>query len=141
MRFGKTSLDRLYTCHIDLQTIAQKAITVSHVDFGIAEGVRSIVRQQELFKEGKSKVDGIKKKGKHNYIPSMAFDVYAYIYGQASWNKEHLCYIGGVITSVANELYKEGKISHRIRWGGNWDGDGEIISDQNFMDLPHFELI
>jgi hypothetical protein len=28
-----------------------------------------------------------------------------------------------------------------IRWGGNWDMDGEPITDQDFQDLVHFELI
>jgi peptidoglycan L-alanyl-D-glutamate endopeptidase CwlK len=28
----------------------------------------------------------------------------------------------------------------RLRWGGDWDGDGEL-DDQQFDDLPHFELI
>jgi peptidoglycan LD-endopeptidase CwlK len=27
-----------------------------------------------------------------------------------------------------------------IRWGGDWDGDGDL-SDHKFNDLPHFELI
>ena len=26
-----------------------------------------------------------------------------------------------------------------IRWGGDWDGDREY-KDENFRDLPHFEL-
>ena len=38
-------------------------------------------------------------------------------------------------------LKEEGIISHDIRWGFNWDRDGIIISDQNFQDGPHFELI
>jgi peptidoglycan L-alanyl-D-glutamate endopeptidase CwlK len=37
-------------------------------------------------------------------------------------------------------LLVEGKISHAIRWGGDWDSD-DIFDDQNFDDLPHFELV
>ena len=40
----------------------------------------------------------------------------------------------------ADELYIAGKMKHRIRWGGDWDGDTDV-KDQKFMDLPHFELI
>ena len=35
--------------------------------------------------------------------------------------------------SVANRL------GLKVRWGGDWDGDFEF-KDQNFHDLPHFEL-
>jgi hypothetical protein len=38
-------------------------------------------------------------------------------------------------------LYEQEKITSKLKWGANWDMDGEIITDQGFMDLPHFELI
>ena len=28
----------------------------------------------------------------------------------------------------------------KIRWGGDWDSDN-IMKDQTFNDLPHFEII
>jgi peptidoglycan L-alanyl-D-glutamate endopeptidase CwlK len=28
----------------------------------------------------------------------------------------------------------------KLRWGGNWDRDGEPVTDQDFQDLVHFEL-
>jgi len=28
-----------------------------------------------------------------------------------------------------------------LRWGGNWDMDGEPITDQDFQDLVHFEEV
>ena len=36
---------------------------------------------------------------------------------------------------------REGKITHKLRWGGNWNGDGLIVEGQSLVDLPHFELI
>jgi len=27
----------------------------------------------------------------------------------------------------------------KIRWGGNWDMDGEPVTDQEFQDLVHYE--
>lgn len=139
-KFGATSQKRLASCHEDLRLIASTAIAISKVDFGIAEGHRSIERQHALYKEGKSRIDGIHKKGKHNYSPSLAFDIYAFVNGKANWDEKHLCYIGGLIAATAAHLRAEGIISRDIRWGGNWDGDGEIIYDQKFQDLPHFEL-
>ena len=134
-KFGKTSLERLSTCDDRLQNLFMIAISRSPVDFGIAEGHRTIARQKKLYDEGKSKIDGVTRKGKHNYSPSRAVDVYAWVNGKASWDKKHLILIAGVVLACA----KEARID--IRWGGNWDGDGEIISDQNFIDLPHYELI
>lgn len=140
-KFSKTSEERLLTCHPDLQLILRKAIAISDIDFGIAEGHRSIEKQQQYFKEGKSKIDGIKKLGKHNYTPSMAADIYAFVNGKASWDNEHITYLAGLINAVADMLLEQEKITHTIRWGGNWDMDGEILIDQSFDDRPHFELI
>ena len=138
---GKRSREALSSCHVDLQLIAEIAIKRTQVDFMIVEGHRSKERQKLLYDAGKSKIDGIKKKGKHNYSPSLAFDICAIVKGKASWRESYLAYLGGVITSVALELIDRDHIGHRIRWGGNWDGDGEIITDQSFIDMPHFELI
>ena len=139
--FGKTSLDRLSTCHPDLQLIMTEALSISNVNFGIAEGHRSIEKQQQYFKEKKSKIDGVTRKGKHNYSPSLAVDIYPYFEGKAQWDNEHLSYLSGVIHAVSEMLFKEGRTSHKVRWGGNWDSDGIILLDQSFDDRPHFELV
>jgi peptidoglycan L-alanyl-D-glutamate endopeptidase CwlK len=140
-RFGKTSKERLSTCHSDMQLIMNEAIKITNVDFGIAEGHRSIEKQQQYFKEDKSKIDGISKKGKHNYIPSLAVDIYPYFENCAKWDNEHLSYLSGIIHAVSEMLFTSGKITHKIRWGGNWDMDGVILIDQSFDDRPHFELV
>lgn len=134
-QFGTTSKERLATCHEDLQKVFEAAIALSPVDFGIACGHRSIDDQKKAFDEGKSKIDGINKKGKHNYSPSLAVDVYAFVNGKASWEVHHLCIIIGVVLAVANNY------GIKLRSGANWDKDGEFITDQKFQDLPHFELI
>jgi len=137
---SRTSKGRLDSCHNDLKIIINEAIKLSRIDFGVAEGYRSVERQKELFDEGKSRIDGINKRGMHNYSPSLALDVYAYWGGKAQWDSESLCYIGGLITSTADRLLREGKITKTVRWGGNWDRDDVIVHDQSFDDLPHFEL-
>lgn len=139
--FGETSKQKLATCHQDLQMIMGLAIMVSKVDFGIAEGYRSLEKQMQYFREGKSKIDGVKVKGKHNSMPSLAVDIYPFVNGKALWEDEHLSYLAGVIESVAQTLLRDGDIHHRIRWGGNWDMDGELLIDQSFDDRPHFELV
>jgi peptidoglycan L-alanyl-D-glutamate endopeptidase CwlK len=44
------------------------------------------------------------------------------------------------VLGVAERLYNEGRISHRLRWGGDWDMDTKV-SDNDFDDLVHFELV
>ena len=140
-KFGKTSKERLATCHLDLQMIMNESIKITNVDFGIAEGHRSIEKQQQYFKEGKSKIDGVNKKGKHNFTPSLAVDIYPYFDNGAKWDNEHLSYLSGIIHAVSEMLFADGEITHKIRWGGNWDRDGVILLDQSFDDRPHFELV
>ena len=140
-KFGKTSKERLSSCNEDLQLIMNEAIKITDIDFGISEGNRSIEKQQQYFKEGKSKIDGITKMGKHNYFPSLAVDIYPYFDNGAKWDNEHLSYLSGIIHTVSEMLFSSGKITHKIRWGGNWDMDGVILIDQSFNDRSHFELV
>lgn len=137
--FGKSSSEKLATCNKNLQAVMQLAIKRTTVDFGISEGYRSEERQQELYKQGRTEpgeivthVDGINKKSKHNEKPSKAVDIFGYVNGKATYDVPHMCLIAGVILACADEL----KIP--IRWGGNFDQDGQIMEDWN--DLPHFEL-
>lgn len=140
--FGDRSKTKLASCHKDLQIIAEESLKVSMIDFGISEGHRSLEKQLEYFNTGKSKIDGIKIKGKHNFIPSMAFDFYAYIEGKPklSFDNFHLIYLGGVITATANRLLNEGRITHKVRWGANFNQNNEIL-EENFDDAVHIELI
>ena len=138
--FSKRSLDRLQTCHEDLQKIAKEALSLSDIDFAVTEGHRSVVRQRLLYATGKSKIDGQKKKSKHNHFPAQAFDIVACIRGKTSYQECYLAYLGGVLMTTAQRLLNERQTTHALRWGGNWDQDGEIVTDQNFVDMPHFEL-
>lgn len=139
-KFSNTSLNRLNTCDERLQEVFKLALSKSDIDFGISQGHRSVEEQQELYKQGRTKpgsivtyIDGISDKSEHNHYPSRAVDIYAWI-GEASWDKNHLCYLAGIIMASAKEL------GIKLRWGGNWDQDGIIIKDHEFIDLPHFEL-
>lgn len=154
-KFGKNSQKKLETCHEDLQLILTTALSASKVDFGISEGHRSVSKQQSYYAIGRTtelhrkpitNVDGVHKKGKHNYSPSLAADLFIWHNNRATrqkiaYDKSHLSYVAGLIDATAELLLAQGKISHRIRWGANWDLDGVINYDQSFDDFPHFELI
>lgn len=141
-KFGVRSLNELAKVHPDLQKVAHQALKVSQVDFGVSDGYRSIQEQRELFTQGKTQRDGIRKVSMHNYTPALAFDIFAYVPGkpQLAFNEKYLLYLGGIITGIGMDLYYKKEISRPIIWGYNWDGDGEIGTDQKFQDMPHFQL-
>lgn len=140
--FARSSIKMMEDAHEDLKIICYEVKKISKIDFDISCVFRSSSEQNKKFKQGKSKIDGIINKGKHNKKPSEAADIYCYKDHQskASYTVHQMAYIAGLFDAVAYYLYNSSKISHLIRWGGNWDQDGIIITDQDFDDLPHFEL-
>jgi len=65
-------------------------------------------------------------------LPSLAVDVAPY---PIDWNdRERFCYFAGYVKGIAKSLGTE------LRWGGDWDRDTQV-KDNNFDDLPHFELV
>lgn len=130
-KFGKKSLEKLSTCEPVLQEVLKEAIKRSPIDFSITEGQRSTKRQHELFKAGKSKINGVTKLSKHNYEPSRAIDFMPIVNGKGTFtNMNAIDIISGVIMSTAISM------SVNIRWGGTfgsktWRG----------WDKFHFELV
>ena len=126
--FSKRSLDNLKNVDERLVLICNELI--KRIDFTVIEGHRSIERQQELYKKGLSQLDGIIKKGKHNFSPSRAIDIIPY-------KKGHNPFDGTKESDLMfNELAKEFKkvaieLGININWGGDW---------KSFIDKPHFEL-
>lgn len=159
--FGNKSSEVLCQLHSDLQMILVWGLKYSPVDFGLNDGYRSPEKQFEYFKVGRKKhdserwipthpdkkgvitnCDGYQIKSKHNYNPSLAVDLKIYVLGKPSltYDVAHLSLVAGVLIASATFLYEQGKIQHKLRWGGNWDKDGEILFDQEFDDIPHVEL-
>ena len=132
--FGKKSERCLSECDVPLQLIARRGLSLDLMDFAIIEGRRSNELQHQYFVEGRSKVDTGDLGAKHNRKPSEAFDAVPFINGEMSWNKLHCCVLAGILLAVAKEF------GYELRWGGNWDMDGEPITDQDFQDLVHFEV-
>jgi len=131
MPYSKVSQTELSTCHPKLQEIFT---VVDELGFEctIVEGHRGKEAQDFYFQSGKSKVQW--PDGEHNATPSNAVDAAPYINGKASWNKYHCIYFAGAVLAIAAML------SIKIRWGGNWDIDAEVVTDQDFQDLVHFEI-
>ncbi len=159
--YGLDSRQKLDTTGAQLQAVFLKAI--EHRDIKIIEGARPDALQALYFDQGRSKLDGVTKKSKHQTSEktpkSRAIDAGPYyadewprlpwstspliaILGQVSedqaWkNLENLKRwhgFGGYILGIGDSL------GITLRWGGDWDGD-ERSDDQGFHDLPHFELV
>ncbi len=125
--FSAKSQAKLATCHPDLQRVFNEV--VKHFDCTIVEGHRGKEDQDRYYAQGKSKVKY--PNGKHNKEPSLAVDVIPY---PVDWNaRERFCYFAGFVKGVAKMM------GVNIRWGGDWDSDTEL-ADNQFDDLPHFEL-
>lgn len=119
-KLSQRSLNNLKGVDEDLVAVVKRAIEITEIDFGVTEGIRTLDRQEELFKKGLSKT----MKSKH--LIGRAVDVVAYVDGKVSWEKEDYYPIALAMERAAIEL------NVKIRWGGDF---------KSFFDGPHFELI
>ena len=122
-KFGKRSKQRLKGVDAKLVNVLNELIKI--MDVTIIEGLRTQERQNKLVKQGASKT----KFSKH--IEGKAVDVAPY---PIDWkDRERFHYMGGMIRGIAKQL------NVSVRWGGDWDGDGET-KDNRFDDLVHVEI-
>ena len=55
-------------------------------------------------------------------------------------NVKRFYWFAGFVMGTAERLKVEDKMHHSVRWGGDWDHDGDF-DDQRLLDLVHFELV
>jgi len=119
-KFGKRSKERLRGIDARLVSVLNELVKI--MDVTIIEGLRSEQRQEKLLKEGSTKT----KFSKH--ITGKAVDLAPY---PIDWNdRDRFHYMGGMIRGIAKQL------NVPVRWGGDWDSDGET-KDNRFDDLVH----
>lgn len=122
-RFGKKSKERLKGVDSNLVKVLNELIKI--MDVTIIEGVRSKERQEQLLAQGKTKT----KYSKH--ITGKAVDLAPY---PINWeDREMFHYMGGMLRGIGQSM------ELKIRWGGDWDFDGDI-NDNKFDDLVHVEI-
>lgn len=133
-RFSPESFSKLSTCHPDLQALFYEVIKT--FDCLIMEGHRCKEDQDLAVSEHRSQLSW--PHGKHNSQPSMAVDVCPYPIDFN--NLKRIYWFAGFVMGIAQKLKDDGKMTHSIRYGGDWNRN-ENIDDETFRDLVHFELI
>lgn len=128
-KFSNRSLEKLGTCHPDLQKLFN--IIIKSVDCTIIEGARTLETQEEYLRTGKSLTINSKHLLQRDGY-SHAVDVMAYPIDWGDWKRNSM--FVGYVLATANWLNIE------IRSGIDWNRDFQI-KDHSFLDAPHFELI
>jgi len=115
--------------HHDLHRLFKAVLEV--VDFSVLEGQRSPERQARLVDIGASH----NLNSPHTFSPSEAVDVIPQPFRNGDWTDTRKFYFfAGIVKAEAQRLNID------IRWGGDWDSDGDF-TDQTFNDLVHWELV
>lgn len=126
-KFGAGSLKKLEGVDKRLVEVLKEAISISPIDFTVVEGLRTLERQKELVKEGKSKTLNSK------HIDGLAVDICACI-PKVDFNATvDTALIVGIIYAIAN------KKGLKVRLGAIWDGHS--YANNTFKDLYHIELV
>ena len=147
-KLSKRSLAKLEGVDERLVRVVKTAITITNVDFGVIQGLRTIAEQRELVAKGASQT----MKSKH--IEGRAVDVMAYVGSRGSWEMSLYDNIADAFKIAAEEE------DVPIRWGAAWhitdlrEWDGTMQDAMNeyidlrrsqgrrpFIDGPHFELM
>lgn len=118
-RLSQRSLNNLIGVHADLVRVVKRAITITTVDFGVLEGVRSQERQRELFRAGATKTTNSR------HLTGHAVDLVAYVNGEIRWDWP---LYGEIAKAMKTAAALEGV---SITWGGDW---------KFYPDGGHFQL-
>ena len=118
-KFSQRSIKNLEGVNYKLRMVVERALSLSEVDFGITEGVRSLERQKELVASGKSQTM------RSYHLRGNAVDVVAYVNGKVSWEWPLYEKISKAFKEAAKEL------EVKITWGGDW---------KTFKDGVHYQI-
>ena len=141
--FGSRSREKLANVHPDLVLVVSRALLYSQIDFAITEGMRTHTRQIELIRMGRSWTE----RSKHLRQPdgyAHAIDVMAVgdinRDGEVDTTDRDLTWSRSAYGTIADAFMRAStELGIPIRWGGDWDCDGDS-GDQAHFDGPHFEL-
>jgi len=126
------SLKELGECDPRLVELMKEVI--KFFDFTVLEGHRGEREQNIAFAKGLSQKRW--PEGRHNSKPSKALDIapYPIDWKESEKTRQRFVLLAGYVLCIAAQK------GLKIRWGGDWDRDQDT-RDENFRDLPHFELV
>lgn len=150
-KFGDTSEGNLVGVHPQLVAVVRKALTISEVDFGVTDGVRTPAEQQKLVDGGFSQtLKSRHLKGQDGY--GHAVDLVPAIGGKLRWDWPPIYKIAVAMKLAAHDL------SLQLEWGAVWDRRLEQLSldmedeqhqyvvrrkaagKKAFLDGPHYQM-
>ncbi len=97
---------------IDPQLVTLMLEVLKTIDISITSGLRSQQQQQDLHAKGRSQLDGITRKSKHQLGRAVDFVAYG---NRPSFNGRDNAYIAGFIHATAIRLNRP------VRLGARWD--------------------
>ena len=123
-KLSARSRARLAGVHPDLVKVVERAITVTIVDFSVVEGVRTLAKQLEYYRKGKSMTMNSRHLTGHavDLAPWMMVD------GKMTIDWESEAGWEAVADAMKSSAYA---LIVPLTWGGDW---------KRFVDSPHFEL-
>lgn len=136
--FGANSMKLLLQGHPDLQ----KLFTEVNKQFQctIVSGSRTIAEEKEMVTKGLSKtMNSMHLVQSDGYCHALDVAPDPVNYERKLYNLDEILFAGYVL-AVAYKMKQDGLIEHDIRYGGDWNSNGEV-SDESFQDLDHFEII
>lgn len=119
-KLSAKSLDRLKGLHPDIIKVVKRAIEITTIDFSVGEGLRTITRQKELFKQGATKTMNSR------HLTGHAVDLFALDEaGKVTWDWDYYHPLAKAVKQAAKD------VGVSIEWGGDW---------AKFKDGPHYQL-
>lgn len=124
-KFGTRSETNLRGVNPSLVAVARRALELTKVDFTVIEGLRTLDRQKELVRTGKSQT----MKSKH--LEGRAVDIFPV---GGTWKIDEF-------RPVLEAFHKAGQeLGIPLRFGINWKNDPSLPIETKFIDAPHIEL-
>ena len=130
--WGKRSLEVYAELDLRLTRVLDRVLQ-EVADISLICGFRDRDTQDAAVAAGTSEVEW--PDGKHNKWPSLAVDLRPYPMPK---RKEVLWAALGYIAGRMVQIGIEEGVA--LRWGGDWDRDGDV-TDQSFYDLFHIEIV
>jgi peptidoglycan L-alanyl-D-glutamate endopeptidase CwlK len=123
-KLTETDLARLKGVDPSLVKVIIEAAKTAKTPFKVLEGLRTAAKQAEYFKKGTSRLDGVKKKSKHQI--GRAVDIVPVVNGKVEFRSWVPFY-----PMAENVLATAKRLGVKVTWGGSW---------KSFPDGPHFEI-